>query len=294
VREGDSLLYVLRRTYADPEGFGGERRNDNLERLLRQRIAHLNRQEIESLLGDLCARLSTKASPVGVARPSRPVEPAELASPSLPSAGEELARKDFLELVRQYCQESSQPLSREMLEQVYRRIGRVLQIVFTGLASAIKGRREFQREFEVEATRILAWTPNPIKSAENAAEIGSLLLDPRSQGLTEDQVAVHLQEVFQDLTLHQLGLMAGFRECVRGLLKELDPAVLAKSEKGGSVGNRMGLLGGNSARAEAAAWRRFLEKYRQLTEEEVRVFERILAPHFAKGYLSIQKTHRRR
>jgi predicted component of type VI protein secretion system len=52
------------------------------------------------------------------------------------------------------------------------------------------------------------------------------------------------------------------------------------------------LLAGGSVRQEAAAWRRFVEKHRQLTEEEVKVFERILAPHFAKGYLSVHKTRR--
>jgi predicted component of type VI protein secretion system len=112
--------------------------------------------------------------------------------------------------------------------------------------------------------------------------------------LPEEQAKAYLQEVFQDLTLHQLGLMAGFRECVRGLLKEFDPVLLANEGKGESTGKGLGLLGGKSARTDAAAWQRFLKKYRQLTEEEVRVFEQILAPHFAKGYLSIQKTRRRK
>jgi predicted component of type VI protein secretion system len=205
-----------------------------------------------------------------------------------------LATADFLELARRFCENPDKPLSRDLLDQLVRRIENVLQVVFAGLADAVKGRREFQREFEVEATRILDWAPNPIKHAETAAEIASLLLDPRSQKLSEDQAKTFLKEVFQDLTLHQLGLMAGFRECVRGLLKEFDPVVLNKGGKGESTGKGIGLLGGKGVRTDAAAWRRFLEKYRQLTEEEVRVFEQILAPHFAKGYLSIQKTRRRK
>ncbi len=63
-------------------------------------------------------------------------------------------------------------------DEVVRRIEQVLHVVFAGLADAVKGRREFQREFEVEATRILDWAPNPIKHAETAGEIASLLLDP--------------------------------------------------------------------------------------------------------------------
>ena len=87
--------------------------------------------------------------------------------------------------------------------------------------------------------------------------------------------------------------MAGFRECVRGLLKELDPATLSKPGRGDKSVKGMGLLAGGALRSDAASWHRFLEKHRQLTEEEVRVFEQILAPHFAKGYLSVQKSRKR-
>ena len=170
---------------------------------------------------------------------------------------------------------------------------RVLQAVCAGLADAVRGRREFQKEFEVEATRILAWKPNPIKHAENAAEIATILLDPTSSGLSDVEAIESLKEVFQDLTLHQLGLMAGFRECIRGLLNELDPELLEKSQPSESKGKGIGLLSSKSIRSEAAAWRRYREKYRQLAEEEVKVFERILAPHFAKAYLSVQKTRKR-
>ena len=227
-------------------------------------------------------------------KPSRPVAPPP---PSIPSTRREkgnLATSDFPGLAQAFLGDLEQPLSRAQLDQVVRRIDQVLQVVFAGLADAVRGRREFQREFEVEATRILDWAPNPIKHADNAKEIASLLLDPRSQGLPEEQAKTFLQEAFQDLTLHQLGMMAGFRECVRGLLKEFDPVLLTKGEKGKSIRKGLGLLGGTGTRTDAAAWQRFLEKYRQLTEEEVRVFEKILAPHFAKGYLAIQKTRRRK
>jgi type VI secretion system FHA domain protein len=292
--EIDGLLYLLRRAYANPEAPVGGNRRDHLEALLRQAVAHLDRQAGLSFLGSLRSRLSTKTPPVESAKPSRAAEPARPTSPSRRSGGGEPATEDFLDLAGRFCEKLDQPLSRDLLDQVVRRIDCVLHVVFAGLADAIKGRREFQREFEVEATRILDWSLNPIKHAESPAEIAALLLDPRSQRLTEDQVKTFLREVFQDLTLHQLGLMAGFRECVRGLLKEFDPVALTKGGKGESTGKTLGLLGGKSVRTDAEAWRRFLEKYRQLTEEEVRVFEQILAPHFAKGYLSIQKTRRRK
>ena len=296
--EIQALRYLLRRAYADAASLSAESRHEYMQKLLRQTVGHLDRHALRARLDLLKRNLSDAPDSVGPGRLSQPVAPAP---PSIPAPRREkgnLVASDFSGLAQAFLGDLDQPLSREELDQVVCRIEQVLHVVFAGLADAIKGRREFQREFEVEATRILDWTPNPIKHAETAAEIASLLLDPRSdsrsQGLPEEQAKAYLQEVFQDLTLHQLGLMAGFRECVRGLLKEFDPVLLTKGEKERSTGKGLGLLGGKSVRTDAAAWQRFLEKYRQLTEEEVRVFEQILAPHFAKGYLSIQKTRRRK
>ena len=292
--EIQTLRYLLRRAYADAACVSAESRHEHVQKLLRQSVGHLDRQSMRTRLDSLKRSLSdtpVSMGPEGVARSVAPPPP------SMPSSRREkspLATSDFLGLAHAFFGDLEQPLSRAQLDQVVHRIEQVLHVVFASLADAVKGRREFQREFEVEATRILDWAPNPIKHAETAGEIASLLLDPQSQGLPEEQAKAYLQEVFQDLTLHQLGLMAGFRECVRGLLKEFDPALLTKGEKGKSIGKGLGLLGGKGVRTDAAAWQRFLEKYRQLTEEEVRVFEKILAPHFAKGYLSIQKMRRRK
>ena len=291
--EVQELLYLLRRAYADAASVATENRQEHVQKLLRRTVGHLDRQSLRARLDKLKRSLSDAPVSVEPEKLSRPAEPPPPPVPS-PRRENNLATTDFLGLAQAFLGDLDQPLPREQMDQVVRRIEQVLHVVFAGLADAVKGRREFQREFEVEATRILDWTPNPIKHAETAAEIALLLLDPRSQGLPEAQAKEYLQEVFQDLTLHQLGLMAGFRECVRGLLKEFDPVLLTKGEKGQSIGKGLGLLGGKGVRTDAAAWQRFLEKYRQLTEEEVRVFEQILAPHFAKGYLSIQKTRRRK
>lgn len=292
--EIQELRYLLRRAYADSACVAAGSQQEHVQQFLRRTVGHLDRQTLRARLDSLKKNLSGTPVPMEPERLSRPTE---LPPPSTPSPRREkgkLATSDFLELAQAFFGDLEQPLPREQLDQVVRRIQQVLHVVFAGLANAVKGRREFQREFEIETTRILDWAPNPIKHAETAAEIASLLLDPRSPGLPEEQAKAYLQEVFQDLTLHQLGLMAGFRECVRGLLKEFDPVLLIKGGKGESIAKGLGLLGGKSARTDAAAWQRFVEKYRQLTEEEVRVFEKILAPHFAKGYLAIQKTRRRK
>ncbi|MEP6935256.1 MAG: type VI secretion system-associated FHA domain protein TagH, partial [Nitrospirota bacterium] len=281
--EIQTLRYLLRRAYADSNCVSNESRHAHVQQLLRQSVGHLDRQSLQVRLDSLRRSLSDASVSM---EPEKRAQPVVLPPASIPPPRREksaLATSDFPGLAEAFFGDLGEPLSRAQLDEVVRRIEQVVHVVCAGLADAVKGRREFQREFEVEATRILDWAPNPIKHAETAKEIASLLLDPRSQGLPEEQAKAFLQEVFHDLTLHQLGLMAGFRECVRGLLKEFDPMLLTKGEKRKSIGKGLGLLGGKGARTDAAAWQRFLEKYRQLTEEEVRVFEQILAPHFAKG-----------
>jgi type VI secretion system FHA domain protein len=283
------LLYLLRRAYTGESRSSSKSTPGEIGTILQQAMATLDQVKAAELLASLQAHLSCKPAAIA-SKPSGEPASAPPASWARRPTGEEYPA-NLSELVSHFCGELDAPLSNKELEHLVRRLIGILETVCMGLADAVKGRREFQKEFEVEATRIFSWKPNPIKQAESVEEIGAMLLMPARRGLNDDQVADGLKEVFQDLTLHQLGLLAGFRECIRGLLKELDPKILTKPEKGGEK-KGIPLLGGGSVRQEAAAWRRFVEKHRQLTEEEVKVFERILAPHFAKGYLSVHKTRR--
>jgi len=288
----ERLQYILQRAYGEFDGSSDGNLESHLESVLRRAVEGCDRARAQSAVQSLRTFLHSstgQASDVRKEVPPAKVEPA----PVEPRRQE--SKKRFLsgDRARGVYDELAVPGSSLNPDQMAKQLTSVLQAVCVGLADAVRGRREFQKEFEVEATRILAWKPNPIKHAENAAEIATILLDPISSGLSDEEVIASLKEVFQDLTLHQLGLMAGFRECIRGLLKELDPEVLGKVQPGESKGKGMGLLSGGSIRSEAAAWRRYMEKHRQLTEEEVKVFERILAPHFTKGYLSVHKTRTR-
>ncbi len=282
------MLYLLRRSLADPEPVSGKGLEGQVEDVLRRAVQGLDRASARELLQAVKRSLSTPPEPLDAPPEQRQAPP----SPPPPDK-HECFPDSAGGLAGIISEHLSQRGASYEPDRRGRQIARILETVCAGLADAVRGRREFQKEFEVESTRILAWAPNPLKHAEDAAEIGSVLLTPDAHGLTDDQAIRHLREVFQDLALHQLGLMAGFRECVRGLLKELDPAILSKPGKGEKSGKALGLLAGGTHRSEAAAWHRFLEKHRQLIEEEVRVFEQILAPHFSKGYLSIQQSRRR-
>lgn len=182
-------------------------------------------------------------------------------------------------------------MTAEFITQFARRIDRVLQITFANLVEALRGRRQFARELEVEATRILNWAPNQIKQAENEQQVGAYLLDPSNSRGTE-AVMADLERVFHDLALHQIGMIKGFQESLRAVLREFDPDAI---EAGITRPMRIGpfrLPAFFRVLKNKAVWTHFKSKHQRFTEDEVRIFEQILAPHFAKGYMDVQKTQR--
>ena len=290
----ERLQYLMDRAYGDYDGSSGVSLEQSLEGVVHRALEKKDPISAQSIIESLRATLRPAVNRSEVQSSPPPQPPPEpvpaVAKPRRVAHLEvSLARSHAEHVVRELGISTSSVDSEQMAKQ----IAAVLNTLFTGLTDAVRGRREFQKEFEVEATRILAWRPNPIKHADSAAEIAAILLDPVSCELTEQEAIESLHEVLQDLTLHQLGLMAGFRECLRGLLKELAPEVLSKLPAGESKVNKLGLLSGGSVRAEAAAWRKYVETHRRFREEEVKVFERILAPHFAKGYLSVHQARKR-
>lgn len=288
--DSERLCYLLHRAYGEYDPASGIDLDRHLDDVLHRAIEGYDGRRARTTLQVLRAVLGrpTNQSDDMPRRP--PAQHISVEHPRQPSLDRQPLSVDAARRVVEQLALSGRRLTPEQLAA---QLTSVLHVVCVGLADAVRGRRTFQKEFEVEATRILARTPNPINAAENAEEVATILLDPRSKGLSNDQAMASLSEVFQDLTLHQLGLMAGFRECIRGLLKELDPERVEKGADNRTKGKGIGLLGGGAVRTEAAAWRRYKDKHRQLSEEEVKVFERILAPHFSKGYLSVHTTRQR-
>jgi len=288
--DSERLCYLLQRAYGEYDQSSGTDVEHHLDAVLHRAISGYGGSRARTALQSLRALLGHSTSQAVDVRKQPRAQNLAVEHPRQPSLDRQLLSVDAARRVSEQLALSGRRLSSEQLAA---QITSVFQVLCVGLADAVRGRRTFQKEFEVEATRILARTPNPINAAENAEEVATILLDPQSKGLSDEQAMASLSEVFQDLTLHQLGLMAGFRECIRGLLKELDPERLEKGLDNRTKGKGIGLLGGGAVRTEAAAWRRYKDKHRQLSEEEVKVFERILAPHFSKGYLSVHTTRQR-
>ena len=102
----------------------------------------------------------------------------------------------------------------------------MLNLLLEFLNDSMKGRRQFEKELDVEVTRILGKERQELKWAETSYQIRTFLFDHTSTPIPFPEKLSQLRQVLEDLTLHPVGLMAGFRECVRFLLKQLDPMTL--------------------------------------------------------------------
>ncbi|MGE3153433.1 MAG: type VI secretion system-associated FHA domain protein TagH [Nitrospiraceae bacterium] len=288
----DRLAYLLRQSYSEGGPSGDDERVPEMAELLRQNVRSLRTEQARAMIHALKRKFA-------VSNPDRITTGGQVPQPPLRSQQKEIREIGSVAqllsaIVGRYCPTLAMPLSPEDSARALTRMARVLEVTFKSLADALKGRREFQRELEVDATRILSWSPNLIKCLETEQEIGRALLDPRGSEIVDERLEGQLREVFQDLLLHQIGLLAGMQECLRGLLKEFAPSTFE--------GEKPGLAGKQSApfferaqmKKSAEAWKAFKEKHEKFSEEEVKLFETILAPYFARGYLAVQKTKPRK
>lgn len=288
----DRLAYLLRRSYAA----GGSRSDDerllDMAELLRQNVRSLQTDQARAMLlavqGTFTASESDRITTGG--RVPQPLHP-----PVQQGLGEAGSTAQLLSaIVGRYCPGREMPLSPEDSARALTRMAHVLDVTCRSLADALKGRREFQRELEVDATRILSWSPNPIKALETEQEIGRALLDPCGSEISDERLEGQLREVFQDLLLHQIGLLAGMQECLRGLLKEFAPSTFEQDEAGQAGKQGAPFFDRGQAKRNSEAWKAFKSKHEKFSEEEVKLFETILAPYFARGYLAVQKTKPRK
>ena len=289
-QSADAVAYELCRRYAELSGGTPLEREAELSDMLRQVLRGQDAPACKSLMESLRAALSLR---LGQPAKVPPIEKIPESPALTPPTATEAAYRGLLAIAQKYCIRLPSPMSAEFVGQFARRIDQVLHITFGNLVESMRGRRQFARELEVEATRILNWAPNQIKQSENEQQVGAYLLDALSNPKEAEAVMEDLERVFRDLALHQVGLIKGFEESLRAVLREFDPAVIEADIALTPVEiGPLRLPPSFRLFKKWGVWKQFKRKHRRFTEEEVRIFEQILAPHFAKGYLDVQKTQR--
>lgn len=169
--------------------------------------------------------------------------------------------------------------TKEQAELFEKMLANVLELTFDWISKSLRGRREFEDQFSADLSMIFSKEKNPLKGGGGPADMGRYLLDWR---LARDPQGIRdaLDNAFKDLTMHQLGLLAGVQESLSAVLKRLDPKSVEQEakEKGG---------GGMFTSMEKRAWKHYSDVFHEIFAENSKLFNELIYPNVRKGYLAL-------
>ncbi|MBX3600484.1 MAG: type VI secretion system-associated FHA domain protein TagH [Rubrivivax sp.] len=162
-------------------------------------------------------------------------------------------------------------------EATMRLIGELLRESMRGTVELLVARAALKREMRAELTMIVARENNPLKFSPSVEVALQHLLGPPSPGFMAAAPAV--RDAFDDLRAHQLGVMAGMRAALDGVLQRFDPQQLEAK-----LGARSSLASLIPATRKARLWELFQELFGQLQTEAQDDFDELFGRAFLKAY----------
>jgi FHA domain-containing protein len=138
-------------------------------------------------------------------------------------------------------------------------------------------RSALKREMRAELTMIVSRSNNPLKFSPTVEVALQHLLSPPAPGFMPAAPAV--RDAFDDLRAHQLGVMAGMRAALEGVLQRFDPQQLeSKLTKKSAIASLI------PATRKARLWELFQDLFAQLQTEAQDDFDELFGKAFLRAY----------
>lgn len=153
-----------------------------------------------------------------------------------------------------------------------------LDAMLEGLFRILAARKDFEGEFDASVTMAFQRQGNPLKQANDLGAFKKYPLDWTS-GATPLEIHDALQRAVNDISQHQVGLLAGMQDVLGAIVKKLDPAEIEKNAEGGLF----------KAGKEKAAWRAYQQTYSEFLSQSSKLFNDLIYPNLQKGYLMSHK-----
>ena len=158
-----------------------------------------------------------------------------------------------------------------------RRLGVLLREATRGVTDLLQARTSLKREMRAEVTMIAARENNPLKFSPNAdAALLQLLGEPVPGFMAADAA---MRDAFDDLRAHQIGVMAGMRAALEGVLARFDPAQLESR-----IAPPGGLAQLLPSSRKAKLWEQFQTLYQQISREAADDFDELFGRAFREAY----------
>jgi type VI secretion system protein len=206
-----------------------------------------------------------------VGRPVQ-VEPAAAPGPVATGSGnrmEVVSRELLNQFVRSYLPENKGLQSEQDIRGFLEHLAEVLETFGRAFVELRQGHDQFGQQMAVPVTT----DQNPLTRMKSPRELLRYIMDFKA---AEGSIRVQdLMGGFVDVMIHQIALLNGMREGVKGMLQRLSPEELSEG------------VGGIWPFNLSKKWAKYSEKHRAFLEEERELTAVLFGPEFAKAYLAI-------
>jgi FHA domain-containing protein len=162
-------------------------------------------------------------------------------------------------------------------EEFMRRVGAMLRASIDGTVDLISARASTKREVRADVTMIVSRGNNPIKFAPDGEAAAMQLLGTPFPGFMPPLDS--MQDAFDDLRAHQIGVIAGSRAAFAEVLKRFDPASLEDKLGAGGVLDSM-----MPKARKAKLWSLYTELFREILKQAEDDYGELFGEAFRRAY----------
>ena len=276
------LAEALVASYDEQVDGDGDARRRRLQQLVDEATATLRPPEVSAVLGELGAAFelaesaplatfaNTLSPPAATASPRAPAAAAATAPPR--TGGDPAGALAALTALAERLVPGQKFSDAAQMQRFAGLLEQVCTSSLTWLAKGLQSRGVFAQEFGAEVTLVFQRSNNPLKTMSDE-QLRRYLLDWCENTPVETRKR-YLDAVLQDLSEHQVAVLAGVREAIGGLIDRLSPDRIEALAKGGK--------GWSKARK---AWTAFRELHAEMRDEQNKLYNEMITPAIQKGYL---------
>lgn len=149
----------------------------------------------------------------------------------------------------------------ELTPELMLELGTILKAMSDGTVKLMHSRSMTKHEMRANVTIIASAGNNPIKFAPDGTAALQQMLGKRFSGFMQPIAAI--EDAFDDLSAHQLGLLAGARRAALELIEKLNPEqTVEEHEPSGVLEGLFPLI------KEAKLWRKHKRRYQKVADDQ--------------------------
>jgi len=171
----------------------------------------------------------------------------------------------------------AETISGELTPEMMETLGKLMAVSLQGAIDLLALRSLVKQEVKAEVTMVVVRNNNPLKFFTDSQTVLTQMLRKKMPGFLEPVEAV--EEAYADLRAHQMGVVAGMRASLQGLIARLKPATLASEAGAPALLDRL-----LPWRRQAGLWQACAARHAVLAAESDDASTTLFGPAFLRAY----------